>query len=152
MAVFTIQFTQEQARRLVGISSETLRHWRTVTPYLRFKKGKAARFGFTDLVGLCAMRVLVGGFGVQVARMAPEFDALFRELGSVPIAELERLVVVLQSRKAVLIPAARKVSVDHGAIVVACGPIVEALRESILPVGSSPAQRPLPLPPRAVRS
>lgn len=151
MAVFTIQYTQEQVRRAAGISSESLRHWRTAVEYLRSKKGKAARFSFADLVGLCMVRDLVQVLGLQVASIAPALDSLFQELNAAALAEMERSSVILHPRKVILVPAGKKISVEHVAVLIACGPIVAALRERILPSGAAPAQRSLPLPPRAVR-
>ena len=75
----TIQFTQEQARTLTGVSVETIRHWRRAVPYLAGKPGKSARFTFGDVVGLAVTQELVD-LGGRIANVSVGVQALFQLL------------------------------------------------------------------------
>src|SRR5262245_31196159 len=77
--VTAIQFTQEQARTLTGVSVEAIRHWRKAVPYLANKPGKSARFTFADVVGL-AVTQEVTNFGVRITCVGDGIDALFQLL------------------------------------------------------------------------
>ena len=83
-----IQFTQEQARTLAGVSTEAIRHWRKSVPYLSGRSGKAARFAFTDVVALAVTREIVDTFGVHISSLSGGVDALFRLLSNAGPASL----------------------------------------------------------------
>ena len=102
--VTAIQFTQEQARTLTGVSVETIRHWRKAIPYLSSKTGKAARFTFADVLGLAVTHELVDSFGVHIASLSAGVDAFFRLLASSGPASLEGAIVFITSTEATLAP------------------------------------------------
>lgn len=153
MAVIqVIQFTQDQMRILSGISVETLRHWRSVVPYLAGKTGKAARFGFGDVVGLAVLREVVDNFGMQLKGVSAPVDQAFRLLSAATFADLEASVLCLTAQDAALMRIGDASRLVDTAVVVPLAPIVERLRGQMLPVGDAPRQAPLPYPPKAVRS
>lgn len=90
-------YTQEQARAITGIGQETLRHWRKVVPYLAIKSGKAARFSFSDLVGLLVTRRVTERLGVNISQVQGGIDCLFRLLANEGIFRAGTVAVVQSS-------------------------------------------------------
>ena len=156
MSEFTaIQFTQDQTRTLTGVSVETVRHWRKAIPYLSFKTGKAARFSFTDLLGLAVTNELVNSFGVHIATLSAGIDALFRLLATSGPASLDGATVFVTATEAVLhetdaegigrVPA-------KPALMIPLAPLIAKIQRHMLPVMPVSSQTVLPFPPEAVRS
>jgi hypothetical protein len=148
-----MDFTQDQARSLVGLPIETLRHWRKAVPYLSVKVGKAARFSFTDVVGLAVTRHLVVTFGIQIAALSSAVDMMFPLLGKLSLADIEETIVTLTSREAKLYDTAGPPPgiETQSAIVVPLAQIVSRIQESILPLATTSPQRALRFPPESVR-
>ena len=90
-----IQFTQGQARAITGVSSQALRHWRKLVPYLAKKSGKAARFGFVDLVGIAAIQQIVDNIGVSVGSMQIGIESMLRILAVTRPSELQNTVLII---------------------------------------------------------
>jgi hypothetical protein len=153
-AVTTLQFTQEQARLLTGVSSETIRHWRRVLPYLAGKPGKAARFTFADVVGLAATCELVERFGVRIASIKVGVNNLFERLADTRPTMLEDSVAVLEPAEARLFPIEElhRHRLDGAAWVVPLEPLISRLRRNMLPTAVGEEQRALPFLPKVVRS
>ena len=141
-----MRFTQAQLREAVGISVETYRHWRTALPALWSQKGRAALFSFGDLVGLAVIRRIVEEFGVSVSAIAPASVRLFEECRNEAwLASEGRYAVISLSRRdsdesdrgpalsgALITESGLSRVLSAGAIVIAIGPIVESLRETLL--------------------
>lgn len=150
----TIQFTQEQARVITGVSSETLRHWRKIVPYLAQKSGKAARFTFPDLLGLAVTRQVVDTFGVSIGSVQAQIEALFRILAETPPLALQNATVVIGVEGAFLRLGMEEVSesdLSDPMLMIPCAPLIERLRECVLSGLSVDPQMNLPFPPQAVR-
>ena len=153
--VTSIQFTQDQARTLTGVSAETVRHWRKAIPYLTSKTGKAARFTFADLLGVAITRELVNSFGVHIATMSAGVDATFRLLAASGPAALDGAIVFITSTQATLyetgaegvgqVPA-------KPALMIPLAPLIANIQRHMLPVMPVSNQIVLPFPPEAVRS
>lgn len=62
-------FTQAQVRLAVGLSIETIRHWRKTLPVLRSRSGRAAMFSFGDLVALASLRCLAADLGIGIGEL-----------------------------------------------------------------------------------
>jgi hypothetical protein len=152
-AIPAIQFTQEQARTVAGVSQETLRHWRRAIPYLGEKSGKSARFSFADLVGLAVTAQLISAFGVGISTVAKPVDVLFRALAGLKLPALQESVVVLSPKRAFVRSANSPFDMtDSGALlIVPCGPLLEEMRERVLPGLRSDLQPALPFLPQVVR-
>ena len=153
--VTAIQFTQDQARSLTGVSVETVRHWRRAIPYLSLKTGKAARFTFSDLLGLAVTNELVNSFGVHIATVSSGVDAMFRLLAASGPASLDGAIVFITSADAFLreagpegigqVPA-------RPALTIALRPLTVRIQQHMLPGAPASFQAVLPFPPEAVRS
>lgn len=148
--VVSIQFTQEQARALAGVSPETVRHWRKAVPYLSCKTGKAARYSFPELVGLAATNELVKTLGVHIAAVSGGVDALFRLLMNSNVAAFQEAIAVITADKAAL--EAKITACEQSALMVPLKPLVSRIQQSMLPTLPNTEQATLPFPPKIVRS
>jgi hypothetical protein len=153
MSLRTIQFTQEQVRDIAQVSPGDMRQWRKVVPYLATKPGKAARFAFSDLVGLTLTREITGTLGARISEIGSGIDALFQALAEARPAHLEGLVALVERATARLVPAsdltARQIS---GPVFVApCDPILAEISARMMPIPLSSSQVALPFPPQAVK-
>ena len=154
MSLTTIQFTQEQARDIARVSPGDVRQWRKSVVYLDFKTGKAARFAFSDLVGLALTRELTGTLGARISEIGVGVDALFRALAEARPAHLEGLIALVERADARLVPTHDLVGrqVQGPALIAPCDPILVEIGARMMPVAPSLSQTPLPFPPQAVRS
>ena len=149
-----IQFTQDQMRFLTGVSAETLRHWRKTIPYLATKTGKAARFNFSELLGLAITHELVNSLGVHIGTVSNGVDALFLLLEDSTAPVLDGCIAII-TPTAASIHSSASWSIDPSAppaLAIPLNPLISRLQRHVLPVAPSPSQASLPFPPEAVRS
>lgn len=151
--VATIQFTQEQARSLTGVSVETIRHWRKVVPYLGNKLGKAARFSFADLLGLAVTHELISNFGIRITSIGQSIDSLFQILSAARPTSLEGVVAVISTSATSLVPTAELSGreLSEPILVIALDPLVVRLRRQMIPIIPAFEQTTLPFSPRVER-
>jgi hypothetical protein len=149
----TIQFTQEQARALTGVSVETIRHWRGVIPYLSSKPGKSARFTFGDVVGLAVTRELIN-LGIRIANVSHGVEALFICLTQAGPSMLQGGIALVTTTGASIVrpdDVSRLRSQESG-LVVPLDPLIARIREHMLPIEPGGEQASLPFPPQIARS
>lgn len=153
MALRTIQFTQEQVRDIAQVSPGDVRQWRKSVAYLAAKPGKAARFAYSDLVGLALTREFTGTLGVRISEIAGGVDALFRALADARPPHLEGLIALVQRASARLVPVNELTSSPMtGPLIVApCDPILAEISARMMPLGPGSSQTALPFAPQAVR-
>lgn len=152
--IATIQFTQDQARTLTGVSAETMRHWRKTIPYLCTKSGKVARFSFTDLMGLAVTQELVNSFGVHIAVLRNGVDALFRLLAASRPASLEGAIVLVTATDAVIYePESGRgfQALGQIALMVPLTPLITKMQRHVLPMAPVSVQATLLFPPEAAK-
>lgn len=147
-----IQFTQVQARTITGISCETLRHWRKKNPYLAENSGKAARFNFSDLVCIAMTAQAIETFGASISNIGLTIDPLFRKLAESRPAVLQDQAIVIKSKNATLCRfyEIAKLGLSGPLIIVPCAPLMETMRQHLLPGLFSEPQLQIPFPPQAV--
>lgn len=152
MPLRTIQFTQEQARDIAQVSPGDVRQWRKSVAYLAAKPGKAARFAFSDLVGLALTREFTGTLGMRISEIGAGVDALFRALAEARPPHLEGLVALVEPASARLVPARDLNSrqIVCPLIVAPCDPILAEIGSRMMPLGPASGQTALPFPPQAV--
>lgn len=148
-----MQFTPEQVRSLIGVSRETLRHWRKAIPYLSRKSGKAARFTLADVIGLAVTQELVEKLGVQIASVGKAVDMMFGLLAATSPDTLDLCQITLSSENARLQHQQSDADgmLGHAAIVVPLAPLVSGIQQSMFPIASRMRQRDLRFPPESVR-
>lgn len=153
MGVQNLHFTQEQARDVVGVSAEKLRHWRKAIPYLQRKTGKAARFTFSDMIGLAVTLQVVDGLGVGIAHMRTGIDKFFELLSRTEVSRLSNMAAVVSANGCRLCSAGEVPWSEAGeaVITVPCWPVIERLRGRVLPTLPDP-QSALPFPPQVFRA
>lgn len=154
--IAAIQFTQDQARTLTGVSGETVRHWRKTIPYLSTKTGKSARFTFADLLGLAVTNELVSSFGVHIGTLATGIDALFRLFAASGPASLHGAIVVITATEASLHDLGTGDEIGRilakPAFTVPLTPLIAKIQRHMLPAIPVSGQTALPFPPEVVRS
>lgn len=151
--ITAIQFTQEQARILTGVSVETIRHWRRTVPYLAGKPGKSARFTFTDVVGLAVTQELVN-FGVRIASVSDGVEALFQLLAQVGPSALETGIALVTTTGASIVQSEKftDLQIDQSGLVVPLHPLMVRISEHMLPTRPAASdQASLPFPPQMAR-
>jgi len=148
----SIQFTQDQARSITGVSAETLRHWRKNVPYLAEKTGKSARFSFPDLVGIAVVGEFIRVFGVSIGQIKAGADTLFRTLNNTKVTALLNAFVVLGTASAQLCEADEVLRFKGlgPVLMIECGPLIESMRTHLLTGIGTEQQPSLPFPPHAV--
>lgn len=154
MSLQTIQFTQEQARDLAGISPGEVRAWRKAVSYLAAKPGKAARFTFADILGLAITRRIIGDFHVRISDIGNSVDALFRALSEARPSDLEGSVALIDAQTARLVSSA-----DLGikplkdpTFVVPCAQLIRDLSQRVMPLAPPSYQSALPFAPQMVKT
>ena len=147
-------FTQAQARSVADVSAETLRHWRKAVPYLAAKSGKAARFSFADLIALAATREAIGTLGLGIAEIGVGVDALFHVFAEAPWSSLDGAIVMLSATTAELHYAVgtSQMKLSGPTVLIPCGPLVQHLRDELLPSPERDFQHHLLFPPQSVKS
>lgn len=152
MSLRTIQFTQEQVRDIVQVSPGDVRQWRKSVAYLAAKPGKAARFAYSDLVGLALTREFTSTLGIRISEIGAGVDALFSALAEARPPHLEGLVALVERASALLVPADDLTSrqIACPLIVAPCDPILAEIGARMMPLGSASSQTALPFPPQAV--
>jgi hypothetical protein len=148
-----MDFTQDQARNLVGVSVETLRHWRKTIPYLSLRTGKAARFSFSDVVGLAVTKELVYTFGIHIVTFRTAVDKMFPLFAVAIPAILDNATVIFSAKEARLFDTRAQAAglPAQSALVVPLAPIVLSIRRQIFPLAAAPQQSALRFPPESVR-
>lgn len=150
-----IQFMQDQTRTLTGVSAEVVRHWQKTVPYLSSKTGKAARFSFTDLVGLAVTNEMVKSFGVNIATVSAGVDFLFALLAGSNPASMDNTNAFVAPTEAIL----REAGPDgvgrvpnKSAIAIPLAICIEKSQEQVLPAASVSRHTVLSFSLEAVRS
>lgn len=148
-----IQFTQDQARTITGISSETLRHWRKNIPYLAQKSGKAARFSFSDLICLASTAQAIEDFGASISNIGPVIDPLFRKLAESRPAMLQNQAIIIRGKNATICHLEEIAKLDFftPVMVIPLAQLTESMRQCLLPELSGEQQLEIPFTPQSVR-
>lgn len=143
-----IQLTQDQVRTITGISCETMRHWRKNIPYLAEKSGKAARYSFSDVVCLAATAQAIEAFGASISNIGPTIDPLFRKLVESRPSLLQNQAIVIRGKDAVIcrLDEIAKLGFSCPLLLIPFAPLMETMRECLLPGLSSEPQTQLQIP------
>lgn len=163
-----MNFTQAQARQVIGLSVETFRHWRKTIPHLGARQGRQAKLSFGDLVALSTLRSLIDDLGLSIGQFIQTGDNFFDACNRVAWVETTgayALIVPIdqaESSRQRRHPVPVSVSIEfhnildaitRASIVIPLDPIAHALRVSLLgtAVGAAEKQPWLPLPLTSIR-
>lgn len=153
-SVQIIHFTQDQARTITGVTSETLRHWRKSIPYLAEKTGKSARFSFTDLICIASTVQAVETFGVSISSIGLVIDSLFRKLSESRSTMAQYQAVVISSTEASLCRFDEIANIDFSkpTIVIPLDQLMANVRQCLLPESQLVQQMQIPFSPYGIAS
>lgn len=144
-----MQYTPSQARQAVGISQETLRHWRSALSSLAGIRGHAPAFRPGQLLGLAVVRRLVEDIGLSVSSLKLAERDIFEICSSPQWLRLARgyLIVRPSQGSTRFVDEVTDEAAKHACVILPLEPIVVALREALLEVTPEEEQPSLAFPP-----
>lgn len=144
-----MRYTPSQVRHVVGITQETLRHWRRALPSLSGLKGHAPVFRPGQLLGLAVVRVLIEDLGLTVGALRSAERDIFDICNSPQWVRLAQghLLVRPIAGSAIFIDIVSDSDIRYPAILLPLEPIVTALRLALLEVAPEETQQSIPFPP-----
>lgn len=147
-----MQFTPGQLRSAVGLSKETLRHWKRVLPVFSNRNGHAPTFTLGDVLASAVMRSVTENCGVRVGHLAEVSQAIFDICNTQAWVKLTNafLIVDFAKRECRLSRDPSDIPLDNTIVVCALDPIIEHLQSELLPSGTQNRQGHLYLPPTEV--
>lgn len=147
-----MRYTPSQVRQVVGITQETLRHWRSALPSLSGLKGHAPVFRPGQLLGIAVVRVLVEELGISVRTLKEAECDIFKICGSPQWVRLARgyLLIRPSNGSAEFLDKLEDRDLSTPAIVLPLEEIVTSLREALLEVAPEEAQQSIVFPPVGV--
>lgn len=147
-----MHYVPSQVKEALGISEETLRHWRSVLPPLKGKKGYGPCFSLGDLLALKVV-VQLHRFGIPMRQLKPSAERLFEACTQGPWFSLSSKVLVFDGEVVELLGLGQgAVEWAHRSHVsIPLAPLIDQLRYS-LSEGSRPAQPEIAFPPHEVGS
>lgn len=143
-----VKLTPAQFRDALGISQETLRHWRKSLPVFRGRNGYAPAFTTGDLMVGAVVKLLRDQWGISVAVFAEQSVALSEVLGRTPWPSLSASAVRLSlaDKGCILVPVTNRQPVDVPCLIIPLAPIVEHLTAALLQ-DQDRSQAPIYFPP-----
>ena len=148
-SIWVMRYTPSQVRHVVGITQETLRHWRRTLPSLGGLKGHAPVFRPGQLLGLAVVRVLVEDLGLTVGALCTVERDIFDICGSpqwIRLAQGHLLVRPIEGQ-VTFVDTVSENDLERPAILLPLEPIVTALRLALLEVAPEEAQQSIAFPP-----
>ena len=147
-----MKLTPAQFRDVLGISQETLRHWRKVLPIFSGRSGYAPIFRPGDLVAGAVIKMLKDRWGISVSAFADQSIAIGQVCNNTPWSTLAAgaLVISLDDKSCELVSADAAQSVDEARLIVPLAPIVSEITRTLLQDRSDP-QQPMYFPPTEVK-
>jgi len=149
-----VKYTPLQIRQIVGISQETLRHWRRVLTPLKERNGYAPCFTAGDALALKIIKEIVETLQVRVQAFQPMAGELFKICCGINWPRLEQQYLVIRfADKSIEARQGSAMLQDTEAdamVVIALRPHIEGLR-SRLTESDSQHQCEIPFPPLGLR-
>jgi len=127
-----VQFTQAQARKVLDLPEETVRHWRKVLPPLA-QRPRRTPLSHGDLVALAVIRLLVRSYGMNVSALAPIADGIFACCDSRPWPALTNCRLQIDGVRAELRPLKSVPTLKSGAVIlIPLAPLIDELGQGLL--------------------
>ena len=147
-----MRYTPAQVRQIVGVSQETLRHWRSVLGSLDGVRGAAPSFRPGQVLGLAVVRWIVEEIGLSVGALKGAERPIFEICGGEQWGRLARgyLLVKPVENEARFIATVSEDMIGRGGLVVPFAPIVAGIREALFDVAHEEDQKSFPFPPMEV--
>jgi hypothetical protein len=147
--VSCVRYTPSQVRQVVGITQETLRHWRSALASLAGLKGHAPVFRPGQLLGIAVVRVLVEELGVGVSTLKAVDRDIFAICSTPQWIRLAGGYLLIRPSEgtAKFVDRLDDGALSSPAIVLPLESVVASLREALLEVTPEEAQRSFVFPP-----
>ena len=147
-----MKLTPAQFRDAIGISQETLRHWRKVLPIFQGRSGYAPVFTPGDLVAGAVIKTIKDHWGLSVTLFADHSEDLGRVCNETPWAALSTgsLVLSLADKSCEFVSTESQTTPNNLCLTVPLAPIVDHLTHALLQ-DQEHAQRPIYFPPNEVK-
>lgn len=127
-----VQFTQAQARKVLDLPEETVRHWRKVLPPLA-QRPRRTPLSHGDLVALAAIRELVRKYRMNVSALAPVAEAIFTCCNSRPWPALATCRLQIDGLRAELRPVKSVPALKSGTVIlIPLAPLIDELGQGLL--------------------
>jgi hypothetical protein len=129
-----MRYTPSQLRDIVGISQETLRHWRATLAPLQGVRGHGPSFKPGQVLATAAVKAVVEECGVSVRSLTGVASALFEvcEHPDWEVFSRGRLVLQLQLGSVLLLSENEPLPSESILILISLAPIVSRLRRKLL--------------------
>ena len=146
-----MKLTPAQFRDVLGISQETLRHWRKVLPIFSGRSGYSPVFRPGDLVAGAIVKSLKDRWGISASAFAEQSVAIGRVCNETPWVSLASgaLLVSLEDSSCELVKANSSQVADTLSLVVPLAPIISQITDALLQDKDDP-QQPIYFAPTAV--
>ncbi|MCP4486279.1 MAG: hypothetical protein GY820_03020 [Gammaproteobacteria bacterium] len=143
-----MQYSQGQLRKAVGLTVEAYRHWKKVLPPFSSRKGHSAKLLIGDILAVAVLKRLTDVCSIKVGNLAGISDALFNLCNTMPLDELENLMLHLDLKNNVCktTPLLGKVTSPDVFIVVPLANVIYELRADLLEMQSEDSQGQLIFP------
>lgn len=147
-----MKLSPAQFRDALGISQETLRHWRKVLPIFQGRSGYAPVFTPGDLVAGAVIKTVKDHWGLSVSAFADHSVELGRVCNETPWAVLPtgKLVLSLADRSCEFVSIESHTAPNKLYLTVPLAPIIDHLTHALLK-DQQQTQKPTYFPPRDVR-
>lgn len=147
-----IKLSPQQVQSIVGVSRDTLRHWRTVLPPIKEHNGYSACFSASEVLAIMVINVLVKDFQVRVSALIPLSLDLFQICNGANWHKLHgsKLLINEGFRKVKIHPIESLLDISGAVIVLPLGLMIDHLQKELLgdnlPVQVEMGSTPLTLP------
>ncbi|WP_229954281.1 helix-turn-helix domain-containing protein [Parasphingorhabdus litoris] len=146
-----MKLTPSQFRNALGITQETLRHWRNMLPIFHGRLGYAPVFTPGDLVAGAVIKELRYTYGISIKKFAIPSASLGKVCNETPWNTLSNstLLLTLADNSCKLVPSHQKSNLDSPCIAIPLSKIMDRLTKSLLLENGQP-QHPFYFPLTAV--
>ena len=119
---------------MVGISRDTLRHWRKVLSPLTDRNGYRPCFTLGDALALKVIKVITEDFGVAVGAMFNIAPALFTLCGTKGWALMENVWLAVNPQTGLLrtVEDLKRLEIDDAALLIPMGRLMAELRQVVM--------------------
>jgi hypothetical protein len=123
-------FKRAQILELLGITPDTLRHWKKALPPIAEKDGRADDYTYSELVSLGIVARAVQQVGVQVSLFTPVAKELFVTVAKLLESDFTGVTLYVDARSVGLIDS-RDLPDAEAMVLVRLQPVVDDLRSRI---------------------
>ncbi len=129
-----MKLTPAQFRDALGLTQETLRHWRRVLPPFQGVTGYAPVFTTGDLIAGAVIKTLVDTCGISVSKFAKQATSIAATCNETPWIELSKSVLILSLKDATCALAASSTKTMQltPSVSIPLSPILEGLTQAMM--------------------